>query len=54
MQQAFDFISKHKKPIKDFGDQDLIKEFTRVLMAMGKRIEDLEDQLENANVQDDS
>ena len=47
-QQAFEFLSKYKKPIKAFGDQELIREFTRVLMGMSKQIEELEAELKSA------
>ena len=47
-QQAFEFLSKYKKPIKAFGDQELIREFTRVLMGMSKQIEELEAELKNS------
>lgn len=44
-QEAFNFLAKHKKPIKEFGDQELIREYNKVLMGLSKKLDVAEERL---------
>ena len=41
-QAAFDFLANNKRAIKEFKDQDLIKEYNRVLMGLAKKLDEME------------
>lgn len=41
-QESFDFIARHKHKAKQYKDQDLIKEYNRVVMSLSAKVDDLE------------
>ena len=41
-QMAFAFITKHKKPIKEFGDKELIALYNKTLISLAAKVDELE------------